>query len=415
MPQRYRAAVHVDPVGREPQLLHQRHRLHRESLVQLVEIYLLALPAGFSENLLHRRLGGHHHPFGFHTGGGVGHHLGLGRNPVFRGRRLRQDHHGRSTVVHPWGIPSGDGAIRFEGGSQLRQHLHRSIPAGSLVGIEHQRVPLLLGNLHRHDLSSELAAVHGGESLPVAVGRIFILHPAGYVIPFGNVFPGTAHVVVLVNVPEAVPDHRIDDLAVPHPVPLTGIGEEVRSIAHALHSSGNHHLLVSQHHRLGRQDHRLEAGAADFIDGQGGHRARNAPFQSSLTGRILPQARLDHVPHYHFSHSLRGNPRATDRLLDDVGPQLRSLESLHGPEEFTNGSPNGARDEGFRHGMTSLGRNVTPHGDYNCLRGASSILLLGAWRRGAPAALPRKSPTLKALFFRLTGGDSLSIFPLWSG
>src|SRR5262245_5394720 len=72
VPERHGPAVHVDPVGLEPQLLHERHGLHRERLVELVEPGVFGLPAGLREDFLHRLERRHHHHLRLEPAGGVG-------------------------------------------------------------------------------------------------------------------------------------------------------------------------------------------------------------------------------------------------------------------------------------------------------------------------------------------------------
>ena len=49
-----------------------------------------------------------------------------------------------------------------------------------------------------------------------------------------------AHVLVTVNVPQAVLNHRVDELAVPHavPLPVNQVGRET----HAFHAAGHDHM-----------------------------------------------------------------------------------------------------------------------------------------------------------------------------
>ena len=55
MPQRDRAAIDVQPVGVDGQLLHTRQHLRRERLVQLDEIDLIERQAGELQHLANSR------------------------------------------------------------------------------------------------------------------------------------------------------------------------------------------------------------------------------------------------------------------------------------------------------------------------------------------------------------------------
>jgi hypothetical protein len=43
----------------------------------------------------------------------------------------------------------------------------------------------------------------------------------------GHDLPAAAHVLVVVGVPQAVVDHRVDELAVAQPEALAGLGQQV--------------------------------------------------------------------------------------------------------------------------------------------------------------------------------------------
>ena len=64
MAERAGAAVDVHLVVRQPVLLHCRHRYHGERFIDLVEIHVLRVPAGFSKQLLECAYGGGGEPRG---------------------------------------------------------------------------------------------------------------------------------------------------------------------------------------------------------------------------------------------------------------------------------------------------------------------------------------------------------------
>src|SRR5690606_28335704 len=84
----------------------------------------------------------------------------------------------------------------------------------------------------------------------------------------GHVFGGDAHVVLVVNVPQAVHDHGVDHLPVAHALAVATAVEHVRAGTHVFLATGDHDLAVAPGHGLSRQHHSLQARATHGVDGE---------------------------------------------------------------------------------------------------------------------------------------------------
>ena len=111
-----------------------------------------------------------------------------------------------------------------------------------------------------------------------------------------------AHVNIFKCTPQGIMHHTIDDLAVAHAVSSASFGQEIGSIAHTLHATGNDNLGVTQLDGLGRQCHRLETAATHFVNRHRRNINRQPGIDRCLASRILPKASLQHIAHDHLFH-----------------------------------------------------------------------------------------------------------------
>ena len=75
---------------------------------------------------------------------------------------------------------------------------------------------------------------------------------------------------------------------------------EMGSLAHAFDSAGDEKLAIAGANRLGSQDHRFEAGPADFVDGHGSHARGQPAIDGALPRDVLAQAGRHDIAHEHF-------------------------------------------------------------------------------------------------------------------
>jgi hypothetical protein len=101
--------------------------------------------------------------------------------------------------------------------------------------------------------------------------REHVLLVAADLVLLGHVLGRDAHVVLVVNVEQAVDDHRVDELPLAHALAVARAGQHVGRQAHALLAAGDDDLGVAVAHRLGGEHDRLQAGAADGVDGERRH------------------------------------------------------------------------------------------------------------------------------------------------
>ena len=149
---------------------------------------------------------------------------------------------------------------------------------------------------------------------------------------------------LVVRVPEAVRDHRVDERHVVNPDPPAGLFYEVRRAAHRLHATRKEDLRRSRLDHVRSEHHGLQAGPADLVDRHGADPVRKPPEDRRLAGRVLAEARGNHVAHEDLLDVRRDEPCAVHRLGDDRATELDRLDIAEGATVFANGSATGARE-----------------------------------------------------------------------
>jgi hypothetical protein len=246
-------------------------------------------------------------------------------------------------------FPGRDRALLVEGRAQAREPLDAGVGARPLVLRHHDRVLLPLRHGDGNDLGVELAGLHRGAGAPVALDGEGVLLLAGDVELPRDELAGVAHVVVVVDVPETVEDHPVEQLSVPEPLPGARLGQVVGRVGHRLHAAGHDDLGVAGPDGLRRERDRLEAGPADLVHRHRGNRHAEAGPDRGLAGRILPAGGLEDLAHQNLVHGLRIHAGAGDRVLDRDGAQVGGLEAGEGALETGDGSAATGDDDGFSH------------------------------------------------------------------
>ena len=220
--------------------------------------------------------------------------------------------------------------------------------------------PFFCGTSIGKNLRFDEAGVHGVHgSLMAFEGELILLLARDFVF-LGDEFGGHAHVEVFVNVPKAVVNHGIDDLAIADAVAGARAGQQIRAVGHGLHAAGDDDFAFAEHHALRGQRDGFESRAADFVDGHGGDARVQAAAQRRLPRRILAQARLHDVAHDDFVDRVRLDAGAARGFGDDSRAKLGGRKGRERALKFADRRAHGAQDHGLAEGL--LLHNGTPCG-----------------------------------------------------
>ena len=156
-----------------------------------------------------------------------------------------------------------------------------------------------------------------------------------------------AHVAVLDGAPQAVVDGRVDQLAVAEAEAEARAGHEVGRLVHGFHAACDDGLRVAGPDLGGREHDRLEAGAADPVDGRGARAVRESRLQERLARGGLPDAGLQDLAHEHLVDPGRRRIEAgpLDGRPDRDAPELGGRDGAQRPGELADRRARGAHDE----------------------------------------------------------------------
>ena len=115
----------------------------------------------------------------------------------------------------------------------------------------------------------------------------------------------------------------------------TGAGpvQQIGSLAHAFHAAGQDDLGIAGANGLGREHDGLEAGAAHLVDGEGGDGVGQPSLERRLPGRVLADARLQHLADDHLIDQPGRHLGPPQGLGQDRGRELRGRQ-LRQPAEI---------------------------------------------------------------------------------
>ena len=236
----------------------------------------------------------------------------IGFAPKLAGtRRARNDHRGRA-IVDSRSIAGRDRAVLLERGLEGAQDFDGGVFARTFVFFEDhgRRALLLCGQFDGHDLRLEAALFHGRERFPVRVHSELVLLLARDAVLLRNVLAGDPHVIVVVNVPQAVVHHGIDDGGVAQPVSFARLRKKVGRVRHRLHAARDDDGTVLGLNCLRRESDGFQSGAADLVDCHGTCLRGQSAEDGSLSSGVLTQSCADHVAHNALVHLLRIEIRA---------------------------------------------------------------------------------------------------------
>ncbi len=306
MPERDRAAVDVELLHGDRQILQDREDLRRERFVQFHQIEILERQAGLRQQLPDGRHGADTHDARIDAGTRPPDDARQRRDASRLRRRAAHDHHGGPAVGNTGCRPGGDDAGRavdaVEGEREFSQALDRRARARMLVGGEGLGLALRIGEHYGRDLVLEPA---GGDR---ALGALLRLERVGVghfardrVLPREH-FDRLAHDHAAHRAGEAVAVHGVDEREVAHLVPPSRVFriDEVRHPAHRFDPAGEDHIRFAEEDRLGARGDRLHPGGARLVDRLRGHGVGDAGADPHLARGIRTRPGLPGMPDQHL-------------------------------------------------------------------------------------------------------------------
>ncbi len=250
--------------------------------------------------------------------------------------------------LRPEALPAVTRAGLVERRAQAGERVGGDALLDELVGVELRRA-LLGDDVDRDDLVLELAGLLRGLGLLLRGGGELVLLAARDVVLLGDVLGRRAHVVLVVDVPEAVGDHGVDQLPVAHAHAVARVGQHVAAHAHAFLAAGDDDLGVAALDRLRREVGRLQARAAHLADDEGRHAVGQSRLDDGLARRVLAGAGGEHLAEDHLVDALGGDARALQQRLDDGGAQVRGGNLGERPAELADCRARGSDDDHIFH------------------------------------------------------------------
>ena len=218
------SAMDVDAGGVEVEFADDGEGLDAEGFVEFEEVDLVEGPSGFLGDGADGVDGGEGHPLGRAAGGGLGADDGSGLEAEGLGAGFIRNQQGGCAVADSGSVAGGDGAIGFEGGLEAGKDFGGGLGADGFVYAEERwrRAFFGGGDFDGEDFFFEVGA--GGGGAAVGFCGEGVLFGAGDGVLVGDELGTDAHVEVVVNLPETVVDHGVDELAVAHAVAGAGLG-----------------------------------------------------------------------------------------------------------------------------------------------------------------------------------------------
>ena len=285
------------------------HRHGGEGLVDLEEVDIGDRPADPFEQTLNGMNGGRCEPLGVLAECGRADDPRLRHKPELLATRLGGQQERRGAVVDARGIAGGDSSLGIEGRLQGAE-LRLVEPVRAFVS-RHEGRLAASADPDGNDLIVEHSLLDRLAGAGVAADGEIVLRAAGELEFTGAAVAVDAHGLAAVDIPEAVVDHRVDQLGIAHAVALAGLGEQVGGAAHALHAAGDDQPGVAQADRLIGEHDGLEPRAADLVDRRGTDRRWQPREDRRLPRGVLTDPGGDDVAH--------------DHLVDPIGPEDRRV------------------------------------------------------------------------------------------
>ena len=307
-----RAAVRIDAVRVERQVLEAGHHLAGKGLVELDLV-----DVGTGETLAPEQPahGGHRadaHDAGFNTdhfpieqpaGDGQSEALGLG---------FGSDQQGGGAVGDARSVAGRDPAAVAENRLELHQAFEADAVARVFVLFD-PRFLFAVRDDQRRDLPGEASGFAGRFAAALAGESPLVRGFAGDVPILRQLFRRFAHHQARKGIVETVAVHAVDDFRRTHPVTPAGARQEVGGIRHTFGTTHQRHPGFAELDGAGRRKQGLKARAAGLVDGEGGTLHRQTGAVGDLAGRIGTAAGLAAM--------------AENRLVDQFAADARPFEA----------------------------------------------------------------------------------------
>ena len=177
-------------------------------------------------------------------------------------------------------------------------------------------------HLDRDDLVAEVARLLRGRGATVALRRQRVLVGARDAEVSGHVLRRHAHVAGIERIGERA-HHRVDHRPVLHPLAPAHARQPVLTAAHGFGSARHRQVTVAERDGLRRRDDRLQAAAAQPVEGQRRRPDRQAAVDRRHPGQVhVPDLGVDDVAEYRVPEVLGGGAGPADRLAHHRGRQV---------------------------------------------------------------------------------------------
>ena len=261
--QRDGAAVHIQAIGGNAQLVAAVDHLHGKGFVQLPQVDVADLQAELVQHLGHGEHRADAHFVRLTAGDGEAEETAHGLQVVFAGVFLAHHHAGARAVAELAGVAGGDQPAGQRGFDAADAFLGRAFACALVLGANHflgAQAHHRVGDAGHHgdgcDLVVELARRLRRHGLLLAAGAVFVHRVATDVVAFGHLLGGLQHA----------------------PVDGRHLGFEVGVFQHvqvhlllhatdALHTAGDEHIGLAGNDALRGQRDGLQARRAEAIHG----------------------------------------------------------------------------------------------------------------------------------------------------
>ncbi len=356
MPKGYAGAVHVDlfiVFFGNAHVLEVGYDLGGKGFLDLDEIDVFELRFRCRQDLPDGRAHGEVGP------GGIGsrHFHGVHGDIRLYAHRLclfgGHDHHGGGPVVFRGGV-----AGRTDPAHHRRKRcdlLECGFGPGGFILFHHLGTPLFLRHLHGDDLLVEQAVLPGAAGLLMAFKGPAVAFLPGDILLHGRGFRpghhGRQNAVAVFGLAhdagplDAVVEGQPPDGQIAMPpghslftadAPLDPAGKVELRVGHALHAPGHDDFSIAAADQGCRKADHLQAGAAALVQGESGNLLGPVRIQKRHAGDVDVFAVLVGLPHDHLVDLRDLDPGPGNRLVQDDGAQIVSLDgfqSAHVPAD----------------------------------------------------------------------------------